>query len=86
MRRREFVTLIGGAALTWPFATHAQQSKVARIGALYLGIADAESFRKELREGMRELGYVEGQNIAFEFRSAEGKLIDFLNSRPSWSG
>jgi putative ABC transport system substrate-binding protein len=74
MRRREFVTLIGSAALTWPLATRAQQSKVARIGALYLGIADAESFRKELREGMRELGYVEGQNIAFEFRSAEGKL------------
>ncbi|HEV2041229.1 MAG TPA: hypothetical protein VGT81_14530 [Casimicrobiaceae bacterium] len=74
MRRREFVTLIGSAALAWPLATHAQQSKVARIGALYLGIADADSFRKELREGMRELGYVEGQNIAFEFRSAEGKL------------
>ncbi len=74
MRRREFVTLIGSAALTWPLATRAQQSKVARIGALYLGIADAESFRNELREGMREHGYVEGQNIAFEFRSAEGKL------------
>ena len=37
-------------------------------------LADAESFKKELREGLRELGYVEGQNIAFEFRSAEGKL------------
>jgi len=47
---------------------------MARIGALYIGIADAESFRKELREGLRELGYVEGQNIAFEFRSAEEKL------------
>jgi putative tryptophan/tyrosine transport system substrate-binding protein len=39
-----------------------------------LGLADAESFKNELREGLRELGYVEGQNIAFEFRSAEGKL------------
>jgi putative tryptophan/tyrosine transport system substrate-binding protein len=47
---------------------------VARIDALYIGLADAESFKKELREGLRELGYVEGQNIAFEFRSAEGKL------------
>ena len=47
---------------------------MARIGALYIGTADAESFKKELREGLRELGYVEGQNIAFEFRSAEGKL------------
>jgi putative ABC transport system substrate-binding protein len=47
---------------------------VARIGALYIGIADAESFTRELREGLRELGYVEGQNIAFELRSAEAKL------------
>jgi uncharacterized protein (DUF169 family) len=47
---------------------------MARIGALYIGLADAESFKMELREGLRELGYVEGQNIAFEFRSAEGQL------------
>jgi len=44
------------------------------VGALYIGIADADSFRKELRDGLRDLGYVEGQSIAFEFRSAEGKL------------
>ena len=74
MKRREFITLLGGAAAAWPLAARAQQSKVARIGALYIGTADAESFKKELREGLRELGYVEGQNIAFEFRSAEGKL------------
>src|SRR5947208_13608783 len=72
MKRREFITLIGGAA-AWPLAARAQQSKVARIGVLYIGLADAESFKKELRDGLRELGYVEGQNIAFEFRSAEGK-------------
>jgi putative ABC transport system substrate-binding protein len=71
--RRAFITLLGGAA-AWPLAARAQQAKVARIGALYIGLADAESFKKELREGLRELGYVEGQNIAFEFRSAEGKL------------
>jgi putative ABC transport system substrate-binding protein len=41
---------------------------------LYIGLADAESFKKELREGLRELGYIEGQNFTFEFRSAEGKL------------
>jgi putative ABC transport system substrate-binding protein len=58
----------------WPLAARGQQSKVVRIGALYIGLADAESFKKELREGLRELGYVEGKNIAFEFRSAEGKL------------
>src|SRR5213593_1761094 len=74
LRRREFITLLGGAAAAWPLAARAQQAKVARIGALYIGTADAESFKKELREGLRELGYIEGQNIAFEFRSAEGKL------------
>jgi putative ABC transport system substrate-binding protein len=75
MRRREFITLLGGAAaVSWPLAARAQQSKIARIGALYIGTADAESFKRELREGLRELGYIEGQNIAFEFRSAEGQL------------
>src|SRR5229473_3466770 len=74
MRRREFITLLSGAAAAWPLMARGQQSKIARIGALYIGIADADSFKKELREGLRELGYVEGQNIAFEFRSAEGKL------------
>ena len=74
MRRRQLITLIGSAALVWPLATRAQQTKVVRIGALYIGTADSESFKKELREGLRDLGYVEGQNIAFDFRSAEGKL------------
>src|SRR5215217_611330 len=74
MRRREFLGALGGAVTAWPLAARAQESKMARIGALCIGIADAESFKNELREGLRELGYVEGQNIAFEFRSAEGKL------------
>ena len=74
MRRRDFIRIVAGSAAVWPLVAHGEQSKVARIGALYIGIADADSFRKELREGLRQLGYVEGQNIAFEFRSAEGKL------------
>src|SRR5215475_2713138 len=63
MRRREFIRIVASAAAMWPLAVFAQQSKVARIGALYIGTADAESFRKELREGLRELGYIEGQTI-----------------------
>jgi ABC-type uncharacterized transport system substrate-binding protein len=74
MKRRDFIKVIAGSAATWPFAARAQQTKTARIGALYIGTADAESFKKELREGLRELGYAEGQNIVFEFRSAEGSL------------
>jgi putative tryptophan/tyrosine transport system substrate-binding protein len=75
MQRREFITLLGGAAAAWPLAARAQQpERVRRIGVLYIGTADEESFKKELREGLRQLGYTEGQNIAFEFRSAEGQL------------
>ena len=73
LKRREFITLIGSAA-AWPLTVRAQPSKVTRIGVLYIGLADSESFKMELREGLRELGYLEGQNISFEFRSAEGKL------------
>ena len=58
MRRREFITLLGGAAVVWPLEARAQQSKVPRVGALYIGLADAESFKKELREGLSEAGYM----------------------------
>jgi putative ABC transport system substrate-binding protein len=71
VRRREFITLVGGAA-AWPLAARAQQGKLARIGALVLTSADAQSLGRALREGLRELGYAEGQNFAFEFRSADG--------------
>ena len=71
MRRREFITLLGGAA-AWPLAASAQQGKLLRIGALVLTSADAQSLGRALREGLRELGYAEGQNFAFEFRSADG--------------
>jgi putative tryptophan/tyrosine transport system substrate-binding protein len=72
MRRREFITLLGGAAAAWPLAASAQQGKLLRIGALVLTSADAQSLGRALREGLRELGYAEGQNFAFEFRSADG--------------
>ena len=73
MNRREFITLLGGAAAGWPLTARAQQPKYVRIGALVLTNADAQALGSALREGLRELGYVEGQNFAFEFRSAEGK-------------
>jgi putative ABC transport system substrate-binding protein len=73
VRRRRLVKLFGSVAAIGPVAARAQRSKVAQIGALYLGVADGESFTKELRDGMRQLGYVEGQNVAFAFRSAQGR-------------
>ena len=74
MDRRRFVLTSLAGALAVPGAVGASPSRVARIGALYLGTADAETFKAELKEGLRELGYLEGKNIAFDFRSAEGIL------------
>jgi putative tryptophan/tyrosine transport system substrate-binding protein len=74
IKRREFIMLLGGAAAVWPFAAHAQQPKVPIIGALVIGNINPDQFWREFRQGLRDLGYVEGQNIRFEFRSAEGHL------------
>ena len=74
MRRREFIGLLGGAAAVWPLAAHAQQPKMPTVGALVIGNINPEQFWREFRQGLRDLGYVEGQNIRFEFRSAEGHL------------
>jgi putative ABC transport system substrate-binding protein len=73
MRRREFITLLGGAA-AWPLAARAQATKVYRIGALLVGNADVDSFRTELRDELRKSCYVEGRNVIFELRSAEQAL------------
>src|SRR5260370_41398312 len=74
LKRREFLTLLGGAAAAWSLATRAQQPNVPTIGALVIGNISPEEFWLEFRQGLRDLGYIEGQNIRFEFRSAEGHL------------
>src|SRR4051794_8151789 len=73
-RRREFVGLLGVAAAIGPLAAHAQQPKMPTIGALVIGNINPEQFWREVRQGLRDLGYIEGQNIRFEFRSAEGQI------------
>ena len=76
MKRREFTTLFGGAtalSLLRPLAAYAQQSKGSRIGALVLTDQDGRAFGKALREGLRELGLIEGENYALELRSADAK-------------
>jgi putative tryptophan/tyrosine transport system substrate-binding protein len=74
MRRREFIGLLGGAAAIQTLAAHAQQPKMPTVGALVIGNINPEQFWREFRQGLRDLGYVDGQNIRFEFRSAEGHL------------
>src|SRR5262249_48327034 len=72
MRRRDFITLLGGAT-AWPLAVGAQQpARVFRIGFLGFGAASTWSNRvKALRGGLRDLGYAEGKNIVIEFRWTE---------------
>jgi len=75
MRRREFITLIGGAAAAWPLVGRAQQPVTPLVGVLCAGTAQAlERYLASFREGMRRLGYVEGSNVRFEFRFADGYL------------
>jgi ABC-type uncharacterized transport system substrate-binding protein len=76
VRRREFITLLGGAAAIWPLAAQAQQAgRIWRIGFLF-GAIPAAQFASEGRgftEGMRQLGYLEGKDFVIEWRSAEGQ-------------
>jgi putative ABC transport system substrate-binding protein len=73
MKRRAFLGVLGGT-VAWPLVGRAQQPKMSRIGVLVIGNADVPLFGSELREGLRELGRIEGQHYLIEFRSAEGQL------------
>ena len=81
MKRREFITLLGGAAVSWPLAARAQQSaRVARIGYLLTPPLESPEGREAVdafRHGLHEHGYTEGQNIFVEYRTAEGKIERF---------
>jgi len=74
MRRRELFELMAAAALTWPLAALAQQSNVATIGVLVRAAPGWERFWRSFPEALRDLGYVDGKNIRFEFRSDQGQM------------
>ena len=73
MQRRDFIALLGSAAIARPLSVLAEQGKVAKIGVLLLGYPDPSLFIKGLREGLRDLGYEEGRSIELIIRSADGK-------------
>jgi putative ABC transport system substrate-binding protein len=73
VKRREFITLLGGAAAAWPIAARAQnRGSPARIGVLLVGLSPASKATQHFRRGLRDAGYFEGRDVVIEWRSAEG--------------
>jgi len=73
MKRRAFLAGMGGATATWPLATNAQRSGMPTVGILVDDSPAVEAFLRLFKESLRELGYVDGQTIRFEFRSDKGQ-------------
>ena len=90
MRRRDFITLLGGAAATWPLIARAQQGeRVRRIGVLQGG-SDADDPRSQpniaaFRQALQQLGWTDGRNVKIDIAGRRGTPTRLANTRRNWS-
>ena len=76
MRRREFISLLGGASAAWPLAARAQQPVVPVVGFLRSTLAVGFAYIVDaFRQGLNDAGFVEGKNVAIEYRLTEGRWL-----------
>jgi putative tryptophan/tyrosine transport system substrate-binding protein len=84
LKRREFITLLGGAAIAWPLAARAQQAKLPTVGFLGLNTPSSQSqWSTAFVQRLRERGWTEGRTIAIEYRWAEGRTERFAELQAS---